>query len=75
MLYYTECCISHATYIDGYSCSASLIIWRTAPATMIRIARLVSRDNTFSASGLTDSDRVPKVMVFMLRRCPESSSL
>jgi hypothetical protein len=60
---------------DGYSDSASWIIWRTAAATMIRIARLVSGDNAFSASGLTDSESVLKVMVFMLRKRPDLSAL
>ena len=60
---------------DDYSCSASWIIWRTAPATRMRIARFVSGDNAFSTSGLTDSESVLNVMVFILRRCPASSTV
>jgi hypothetical protein len=75
MLYYPKCCMLCVFVVcDGYSCSA-WIIWRTAPATMMRIARFVSGDNAFSASGLTDSESVLKVMVFILRRFPASSTM
>ena|SRR5271155_1486210 len=77
MLYYPKRCMLCVFVVcdDGYSCSASWIIWRTAPATMMRIARFVSGDNAFSASGLTDSESVLKVMGFKLRRRPETSTM